>query len=101
MKTVTYRGPEDPHDRTSRYKTDGFTFPKGTPVHDVPDEVARTLEETEGQTFEIADEERSVSQAARKLAAEKGIDLDSISGDGSIGVDDVRAAIQAREDQAA
>jgi pyruvate/2-oxoglutarate dehydrogenase complex dihydrolipoamide acyltransferase (E2) component len=104
MKTVTYRGADDPRDPTTRYVTaDGkFRLPVDVAVKDVPDDVARELESTEGHTFDIGDgEPRTASAKARELAEEEGIALDSIEGDGLISVDDVRAAIQARDNQPA
>lgn len=64
MKTVTYCGPDDPQDPTTRYITaDGeHRLPKGVAV-EVPDEVAADLEATEGHSFEVA--------AAKKAAAKK------------------------------
>lgn len=102
MKTVTYRGPEDLRDRTSRYRIGDRTFPKGTPIYSVPNELADELAATEGQKFEIKEGgEREISPPARKLADEEKVDLDSIGGDGPIGIDDVRAVIAEREEQSA
>lgn len=99
MKSVTYRGPEDPRDRTTRYRIGKQLFPKGIAVP-VSDELAAEAEATEGHTFEVAesDRQRDVTAPAAKLAAEEGIDLDSIEGDAQIGIEDVRAAIKARDD---
>lgn len=96
MKTVTYRGPKDPRDRTTRYRIEDVLLPKGK-KEEVSDAVAAELEAAEGQIFEFADAERQISPKARELAEEKGIDLDDIDGDDPIGVDDVRAAIDRRD----
>lgn len=98
MKSVTYRGPEDPRDRTTRYRIGEHLLPVGLAVS-VPDEVAAEAETAEGHTFEVGqvDRQRDVTPAAAKLAAEESIDLDSIEGEGQIGIEDVRAAIEARD----
>lgn len=64
MKTVTYCGPDDPQDPTTRYITaDGeHRLPKGVAV-EVPDDIASQLGDVEGHTFEVA--------AAKKAAAKK------------------------------
>lgn len=52
MKTVTYRGPKDPRDHTTRYRVGKHLLPKRVPI-EVPDDVARELAETEGHSFEV------------------------------------------------
>lgn len=103
MQTVTYRGPEDPRDPTTRYciqhDRKSFYFPKGLPIS-VSNEIAALAGEQEGHDFDIgeATDGRDISTPARKLAEEEDFDLDSIEGDGPIGVNDVREAIkQAQE----
>jgi pyruvate/2-oxoglutarate dehydrogenase complex dihydrolipoamide acyltransferase (E2) component len=98
MKSVTYRGPEDPRDRTTRYRIGEHLLPLGIAVP-VPNEVAEKAAATEGHTFEVGDADlgRQITPAAAKLAAEKDLDLDSIEVDGQIGIEDIRAAIEARD----
>lgn len=103
MKTVTYRGPVDPHDPTTRFRQGKQYFPKDVPVK-VKDDVAAELaelEKAERHTFEITDAEAGdlkASPEAVALAEEKGIDLAELTGsgkDGAITVNDVRAAAEA------
>jgi pyruvate/2-oxoglutarate dehydrogenase complex dihydrolipoamide acyltransferase (E2) component len=102
MKIVTYRGPEDPTDPTNQYairSDDGGVnyFPLNLPV-EVSDHLATVVGEQEGHDFDVAaGSVREISPAARKLATESNFDLDSIEGDGPIGVDDVREAIKAAD----
>lgn len=53
MKTVTYEGPRDPADRSTRYITaDGDRFPKGAAV-EVSDEVAKAVAADPDHKFKV------------------------------------------------
>jgi pyruvate/2-oxoglutarate dehydrogenase complex dihydrolipoamide acyltransferase (E2) component len=98
--SVTYRGAEDPRDRTTRYRIGEYLLPKGVAV-EVPEDIAAQLQETKGHNFEIGKQERNISSAARELAEEKDVDLAKIEGDGPISINDVREVVEAREADAA
>ena len=53
MKTVTYKGPDDPNDPTTRYRIGDHTLPKGVPT-EVPEDVAKELKAAEGHNFTVS-----------------------------------------------
>lgn len=64
MPTVTYNGPTDPADPSTRYRTESakgerFSFAAGVPVADVPAEVAKALRADKAHSFEISEKAES------------------------------------------
>jgi pyruvate/2-oxoglutarate dehydrogenase complex dihydrolipoamide acyltransferase (E2) component len=98
---VTYRGPDNWF-RIDEPET--ITFHRGVAVETTA-EVAAVLAKQEGHEFLEGDEPEPIgpkaTDAAAKLAEEKGIDLASIAkpsgANGDITVEDVKAAVEAAE----
>ena len=70
MKTVTYEGPTDPADPTTRYWTGDqrFCFPRGVAVPDVPEDVAKDLKATEGHNFKVQSSEDGAGKKNKPTA---------------------------------
>jgi pyruvate/2-oxoglutarate dehydrogenase complex dihydrolipoamide acyltransferase (E2) component len=98
---VTYRGPDDWF-RIDDPET--ITFFRNVPVK-VTEEIEAVLAKQEGHQFSEGEEPEPIgpkaTEAAAKLAEEKGVDLTSIDkpsgANGDITVEDVKAAVEAAE----
>jgi pyruvate/2-oxoglutarate dehydrogenase complex dihydrolipoamide acyltransferase (E2) component len=95
VEQVTYKGPGSAY-RVPDFEGKEYVLRAGQPLS-VPEGLAKQLLATEGQHFEVHSEGPTVSDAARKLAEESGVDLAEIEGsgtNGSITKPDVEAAIE-------
>jgi pyruvate/2-oxoglutarate dehydrogenase complex dihydrolipoamide acyltransferase (E2) component len=95
VEQVTYKGPGSAY-RVPDFEGEQYVLRAGQPLS-VPEGLAKQLLATEGQHFEVHGEGPTVSDAARKLAEENGIDLSEVMGtgaNGSITKSDVEAAIE-------